>query len=112
MNKRNRNYRSAVRAYRAQNYAAAYKLLIGFAKKGDAEAQTMIGSIYQLGLGNMPINEAEAIRWYLLASEQGYGLASNNLGTIAFMRGNKEEAARYYAKARAQNFPHAPEIAI
>jgi TPR repeat protein len=68
------------------DYARAYRMLRYFAAEGDLEAQVAVGSICQLGLGGLPIDEDEAVRWYTLASEQGNGLASNNLGTIAMSR--------------------------
>ena len=70
----------------------------------------MIGSMYQLGLGGLQVDENEACKWYLLASEKGNGVASNNLGTMALMRGDSEEAERYYQTARNQGFLHTPLI--
>ena len=110
MKRRSRNYQKGVRAYSAKNYAAAHRLLLKFAEGGDAEAQTMIGAMYQLGLGGIQINDVEAAKWYRRASEKGNGLASNNLGTLALLRGDREEAMRYYQTAREQGFPHAPSI--
>lgn len=80
-----------------------------FATKGDQEAQVAIGSICQLGLGGLPIDEDEAVRWYTLASERGNGLASNNLGTIAMSRNDREAAIQWYSKARQQGFRHSPQ---
>lgn len=111
MKRRSRNYQKGVRAFSAKDYAAAHRLLLKFAEDGDAEAQTMIGSMYQLGLG-LQINEVEAAKWYLRASEKGYGLASNNLGTMALLRGDREEAMRYYRTAREQGFPHVPSFSV
>ena len=79
MKRPSHNYQSGVRAFRAKNYATAHRLLLRFAEEGDDEAQTMIGSMYQLGLGGLQVDENEASKWYLLASETGNGLASNNL---------------------------------
>jgi TPR repeat protein len=110
MKRRTRNFQKGVRAYSAENYAAAHRLPLRFAEEGDAEAQTMIGSIYQPGLGGLQVNEDEAAKWYLLASEKGNGLASNNLGTMALLRGDREEAMQYYQMARNQGFLHAPSV--
>jgi TPR repeat protein len=107
---RSDSYQKGVRAFRAKNYAAAHGLLLRFAEEGDDEAQTMIGSMYQLGLGGLQVDENEACKWYLLASEKGNGVASNNLGTMALMRGDSEEAERYYQTARNQGFLHTPLI--
>ena len=110
MKRRSRNYQKGVRAFSARKYAEAHRLLLEFAEDGDAEAQATIGSMYQLGLGGLQINEVEAAKWYLRASEKGNGVASNNLGTMAFLRGDREEARRYYEMAREQGFIHAPLI--
>ena len=110
MKVRSQNYQKGVRAFRAKNYATAYLLLIRFAEEGDDEAQTIIGSMYQLGLGGLQVDENQASKWYLLASEKGNGVASNNLGTIALTRGDREKAERYYQTARNQGFLHAPLI--
>jgi len=108
--RRSHSYQKGVRAFRAKNYATAHRLLLRFAEEGDDEAQTMIGAMYQLGLGGLQVDENEASKWYLLASEKGNGVASNNLGTMAFMRGDREEAERYYQTARNQGFLHAPAV--
>ena len=110
MKTRSHNYQKGVRAFRAKNYATAHRLLLKFAEEGDDEAQAMIGSMYQLGLGGLQVDEDEACKWYLLASEKGNSVASNNLGTMALMRGDSEEAERYYQTARNQGFLHTPLI--
>ena len=79
VNRRSHSYQKGVRAYRAKDYATAHRLLLRLAEEGDDEAQTMIGAMYQLGLGGLQVDEKEASKWYLLASETGNGLASNNL---------------------------------
>jgi hypothetical protein len=108
--KKDRHYRRGVSAYSAKDYETAHRLLLGIAQGGDAEAQTMIGSMYQLGLGGLQVNEDEATKWYLRAYEKGNGLASNNLGTMALLRGNRTDAIRYYQKARNQGFAHIPSF--
>ena len=40
------------------------------AEQGDAEAQVILGYLYAVGDG-IPENDAEAIKWFLLAAEQG-----------------------------------------
>ena len=87
LKKRRDNYRKGIRAYAATDYETARHLLLGFAEDGDAEAQSMIASMYQLGLGGLPVDDEKAVRFYFLASENGNGLASNNLGTLALLRG-------------------------
>lgn len=86
MTSRRNEYKEGLRAFKMDDYARAYRMLKHFAAEGDQEAQVAVGSTCQLGLGGLPIDEDEAVKWYTLASEQGNGLASNNLGTIAMSR--------------------------
>ncbi|MDY6938632.1 MAG: sel1 repeat family protein [Cyanobacteriota bacterium] len=79
------------------------------AQDGNSEAQCIIGSIYHMGLGSTERDEAEAKRWYTLASEQGYGLATNNLATlISISGGDRSRVRELYQLARTQSFIHAP----
>ena len=68
-------------AFSNMRYVDAFQILLPLAEKGVAEAQCIIGSIYQTGLG-APINGIKAVEWYLKAVEQGHALACHNLGTI------------------------------
>jgi len=96
------DYRKGVRAYAAKDYEKARRLLLVFAEEGDARALTMIASVYQLGLGGISIDYDKAAAFYLLASKKGSGQASNNLGTMALLRGDSAEAIEYYQLARRQ----------
>jgi TPR repeat protein len=107
---RGNEYKEGLRAFKMGDYAKAYRMLKYFAAEGDQEAQVAVGSICQLGSGGLPIDEDEAVRWYTLASEKGSGLASNNLGTIAMLRGDREAAIQWYSKARQQGFRHSPRL--
>jgi uncharacterized caspase-like protein/regulator of replication initiation timing len=51
------------------------------AQEGDAEARTLVGELYERGLGGEP-NYVEAARWYRLAADQGFSRAQFNLGTL------------------------------
>jgi len=51
------------------------------AEGGDAEAQTIVGEIYERGMGATP-NYAEAFKWYQKAAEQGYARANVNLAAL------------------------------
>ncbi|MEM7716245.1 MAG: tetratricopeptide repeat protein [Cyanobacteria bacterium P01_A01_bin.68] len=106
--------KAGLAAFEAKDYARAFELLKPFAEHGDAEVQCVIGSIYDLGLG-LESNALEAIKWYKKSSEQGYGVASNNLGTIYHMgregvEMNRTKASEWYQKAREQGFMHSPNI--
>ena len=107
------NLTAGLSAFEAKNYAEAFKLLKPIAEEGNAEAQCIIGSMYDLGLG-LESNALEAVKWYERSAEQGYGVASNNLGTI-FYSGregipiNQVESKKWYQKAREQGFMHSPK---
>jgi hypothetical protein len=94
--------------FKSPNYTKAFKLLKPLAEAGNAEAQCIIANMYHLGLG-VEMNLPEAIKWYLKSSQQGSGIASHNLGILYLSGGkgilpNKNEAERYFQKAREQGF--------
>ncbi len=60
--------------------------LLRCAGQGHAEAQFSLGLKYGIE-GDIPEDDAEAVRWYRLAAEQGYAGAQLNLGT---MYGNRD----------------------
>ena len=75
------------------------------AEGGDAEAQLVLGYIYEEGLG-VPEDDAEAVRWYRLAAEQGDAAAQFNLG-LMYANGegvpeDDAEAIRWYRLAAEQ----------
>ncbi len=69
------------------------------AKQGDADAQNNLGAMYDAGDG-IPENDAEAVKWYLLAAEQGNSIAQNNLGAMYFagegIEENQVEAYKWF----------------
>ncbi|MGB7086726.1 MAG: hypothetical protein WBD47_14305 [Phormidesmis sp.] len=79
--------------YRAQDYSAALPRLIESAHTGVAEAQCMLGSIYQLGLGDNEIDELAAIQWYYQAASQGYSVATRNLAGMVWPLSSEAAAA-------------------
>jgi TPR repeat protein len=58
---------------------ADYESILKKAKKGNAETQYALGTMYQLGKG-VSENDNEAFKWTRLAAIQGYAKAQNNLG--------------------------------
>lgn len=110
------NLIAGLAAFEANDYANAFKLLKPLADQGDAEAQCIIGNMYDLGLG-LERDIIKAVEWYRKSAEQGYGLASNNLGTI-FKSGregilmDRVESNKWYQKAREQGFMHSPLIGL
>ena len=67
----------------AQNgdWATALKEWKPLAEKGDVDAQTNLGLMYQNGWG-VPQDDKEAVYWYKLAAEQGDAKAQYNLGVM------------------------------
>lgn len=102
-------YAEGLQAFQEKDYEKAYRSLIGFAEQRNPEAQCIIGNLCEWGFGR-PRDEEEAVKWYLKSSEQGYGVASNNLGTIALCHGEIERAREWYKKAEEQGFLGSPKL--
>jgi len=71
----------AKRAYAEGDYIKAAKLYRFMAEKGDDEAQIILGSMHDIGLG-VPQDYREAVKWYRLAAEQGNAKAQLKLGSM------------------------------
>jgi len=89
-------------AYDRANYKTALAVWLPDAEKGDADAQTNVGEIFERGLGGEPNYEA-AVIWYQKAADQGNSRAQFNLGTL-YEQGNgvekdKLQALNWYRKA-------------
>ena len=68
-------------AYDRADYKTSLNVWLPSAERGDAEAQTQVGEIFERGLGGQP-NYQMAIIWYQKAAEQGNSRAQFNLGTL------------------------------
>lgn len=64
-----------------QDYQKALVYLKPAAESGIADAQNILGSIYQCGAGT-PIDEVAAEHWYRKAALQGHSRAQGNLGML------------------------------
>jgi TPR repeat protein len=75
------------------------------AEQGDADAQAMLGVMYDTGEG-VPEDDAEAVRWYRLAAAQGDAEAQLALGFMyakgAGVPENDAEAVRWFRMAAEQ----------
>ena len=80
------------------------------AEQGIAEAQFILGVMYDTGRG-VPQNDAEAVRWFRMAAEQGNADAQVMLGYMyAAGEGvpqNDTEAARWFRMAAEQGIAEA-----
>ena len=95
--------------FRNQDYTEALPLLTASAQSGSAEAQCLLGNIYQLGLGGIQVDEVAAMQWYYRSANQGYSVATNNLAGMVWAR-SREAASALYQLARQQGFDHAPAL--
>lgn len=89
-------------AYDRANYASALRVWLPQAKQGDAQAQVIVGEIYEKGLGGLADSRLAA-QWYRKAAEQGNSSAQINLGHM-YEKGlgverNLAEALNWYRKA-------------
>jgi TPR repeat protein len=76
------------------------------AELGDADAQFILGMMYNDGRWGATQDYAEAMKWYLKAAEQGYAAAQNRIG-LMYSRGHGvaqsyAEAAQWFRKAAEQ----------
>jgi hypothetical protein len=72
---------SGIAAYNARNYAAAARIFLPLAERGDPRAQTYLGFMYANGRG-LAQSYVQAARWFNLASEQGIPTAQFMLGLM------------------------------
>ena len=75
------DYQDGWDAYERQDYKTAYKLWLPLAEQGDADAQVLLGVMYDKGQG-VPQDYKESIKWYRLSAEQGFASAQYNLGVM------------------------------
>ena len=71
-------------AYGKEDYTTALRLFRPLADQGDADAQSMLGLMYDNGQG-VPKDYAQAVKWYRLAANQGYASAQANLGNMYYL---------------------------
>ncbi|MGA8965943.1 MAG: SEL1-like repeat protein [Pseudolabrys sp.] len=60
--------------FAGRNYSVAASKALLLAERGNAQAQAILGFIYEHGRG-VPQDYAAAVRWYVSAAEQGYPTA-------------------------------------
>ena len=80
------------------------------AEQGVADAQWLLGYMYQFGDG-VPEDDTEAVKWFRKAAEQGYDAAQYDLAGMYYAgRGvpkDKTEAVKWYRKAAEQGHAYA-----
>ena len=104
------SFKSAVTAYRNNNYARAYSLFNLLAEVGHAKAQSNLGLLFLRGYGVDQDTEA-ALEWFEKSAEQGIVAAQFNLGylysTLKGINRDLPKAIHWYTKAAKQGHPTA-----
>jgi TPR repeat protein len=67
-------------AYDEGRYGTALRLARPLASEGDARAQSLLGLLYYRGLGGVPQDDAEAMKWFRSAADRGDARAQYHLG--------------------------------
>jgi len=68
-------------AFRRGDYTTAARKLIPLAERGNADAQAVVGFLFQYGRG-VPQNAVVAVHWYHCAAEQGQPNGQYHLGLM------------------------------
>lgn len=94
-----------IQCYKDKDYSMAFENFSYAAESEHAEAQAMVGYMYERGEG-VSQNYTEAVRWYRKAAEQGVELAQLFLGNM-YVAGigveqDLSEAEKWYRLAAAQ----------
>ena len=66
---------------KGKNDSDKFREALQQAKRGDANAQFLLGTMYVKGEGH-PKDYNESSQWYRMAAEQGFSLAQYSLGTL------------------------------
>lgn len=90
--------KAGVDAWARGDWATAVREWQQPAAAGDADAQFNLGQAYKLGRG-VPMDMAQAERWYALAAQQGHVQAENNYGLILFQNGKRADAVKWLEKS-------------
>lgn len=101
-------------AYDSGDYETAIAEWQPLAEAGDADGQFGMGLLYANGFG-VPLDDAEALRWYRLAAEQNHANAQCNLAVMHAngwgVPQNDDEAFKWYILAADQGITEA-QLAI
>lgn len=103
-------YQKGKELFDAERYEEAVGPIQEAAEAGSAEAQNVLGWMYDMGKG-LKQDQEEAVRWYRKAVAQGHASAQFNLG-VSYANGrgveaDEEEAVRWYRKAAEQGHARA-----
>ena len=74
-------YAAGLKAYRAGQYTAAYKMLLPLARNSDARAMYLVGVMYESGNG-VPQDDPTAAGWFDAAAKRGNASAQYSLARM------------------------------
>lgn len=90
-----------------KDFKAILEIVPPLAEQGDANAQALLGRMYEEGVGVKQDN-VKAVKWYSRAAEQGIAEAQFNLGNMYVSgQGVKQDdvkALKWFRKAAEQGF--------
>jgi protein-disulfide isomerase len=104
------DFEAGKRAYEQGDYSAALKELRPLAEQGNAEAQALLGLMYNLGRG-VPLDSRQALKWYKAAADQGNPAGQCQLGTLYLAGGavpkDTAQGLKLLKLAAEQGYPDA-----
>lgn len=99
-----------INAYNNRNYSSALKEFHNQAKIGDAQAQLLLGLMYDNGLGTKQDYE-QALHWYTEAAKRGHARAQFNVAEMLTLgqgtAQDKQQAMKWYSRAANNGFAEA-----
>lgn len=103
------NVKDGVDAWGRGDYKTAVAEWRGPAAAGDADAQFNMAQAYKLGRG-VPMDLAQAERYYKKAADQGHLQASDNYGLILFQNQRRKDALPYLQASANRGEPRAQYV--
>src|SRR5258708_8440988 len=92
------------RDYEQRDYTTALKELKLPAEQGNAEAQALLGLMYNLGRG-VPLDVDQAMKWFKAAANQGNAEGQCRLGSL-YLKTETAHRLRLFNFSADQGFPH------
>ncbi len=93
------------RAYEQRDYTTALKELKRLAEQGNAEAQALLGLMYNLGRG-VPLDVDQAMKWFKAAADQGNAEGQCRLGSL-YLKTDTAQGLRLLKLSAEQGFADA-----
>src|SRR6266566_10164815 len=96
------------RAYDQGDYATALKEMRPLAEQGNAEAQALLGIMYNRGRG-VPFDVGQAMKWYKAAADQGNAEAQCYLGAM-YLKRDSAQALKLLKLSAEQGYADAFQL--